>query len=149
MRMILSSRFFVEAELMPFRTSPVVGEENDKRVVQFTVLLQRIQYPSDIPIHDIDHSGKDCHPTYQIFLPVFGQTIPCRKLVIRFILKEALGHDPARAHFRISLHQSQFANFLPAVVSYLVPTLHVGFHISIRHFFRSMQRKMRSIVSQI
>ena len=86
--------FFVEAELMPFRTSPVVGEENDKRVVQFTVLLQRIQYPSDIPIHDIDHSGKDCHPTYQIFLPVFGQTIPCRKLVIRFILKRLSGTTP-------------------------------------------------------
>ena len=77
MRMIFDSRLLVETEFMPFGASTVIGHKHDERIVQLTVFLQFIHYPTDICIHYIYHSGKDRHTPCQIGLLIFRQGVPC------------------------------------------------------------------------
>ena len=68
---------------------------------------------------------------------------------MRFIFKQTFGNHAARTKCRFALHEFQVNNPFPAGVTNLIPSLHIERHIFIGHFFRRVQRKMGSVISQI
>ena len=117
-------------------TSTVIGQEHDKRIIQFMILLQVVQQFSDIIIYTMHLRCINGHPVgYFIFfllcqfvpLPVF----PFGELCIR-INNSQISHPFA----------SCFTNFIP---SFLTIDLREFLNI----FFFCLQRPVRSIKCQI
>ncbi len=135
---------------------PVVGEEENNRVVPGIHGTDLVKHPPDFPVHAIDHRGMHRHLGCLVTLLFVGQGLPGQRM---FHLARPERGEPflleiprGKRRFergQVAIDDAHPAEVLPAFLAFVVPALEKMVAVAGDILGRRMQREVRRDESEI